>query len=95
VSGRLVERLGELPAVERRPSRWGADPAFWIDGREFVHFHGDEVEIRLTGKLIARLDDPRVARRTRTSDWVAVPVAEQELALELARAALEANRRAG
>ena len=89
----LLASLRRLPHVEEAPSQWTGGPAFWLDGREVVHFHGDDVEIRLTRTLIAKLDDERVARRTRTSDWIVVPACERELVLELARAALEANRR--
>ncbi|MGH3135179.1 MAG: luciferase family protein [Gaiellaceae bacterium] len=91
---RLLERLRELPEVEEWPSQFHGEPAFWIDGREFVHTHGDEeIEVRLTGKLISRVDDERVVRRTRTSDWVVVSQSDEELVLELAQQALEANRR--
>ncbi len=90
----LLTRLAGLPGVERRPSQFHGEPAFWIDGREFVHFHGERwVEIRLTGKLIDRLDDERAMRRSRTSDWVIADVEYGDLAVELARQALEANRR--
>ncbi len=67
-AGRLLERLLELPAAEAAPSRLTGGPALWVEGREFLHLHGDEAEIRLTRKLISQLDDPRVTRRTRTSD---------------------------
>lgn len=91
---RLLAELRRLPDAEERPSRWAAaGPAFWIDGREFVHFHGDSVEVRLTRKLISRVDDPRIAQRAGSSDWVVVDGVETELVLELTRDALEANRR--
>ena len=91
---RLVDELRRLPDVEEAPSQWTGEPAFWIDGREFVHFHGgDEIEIRLTRRLIAKLDDERVWRRTRTSDWVGTRTEHAGLALDLARRALAANRR--
>jgi hypothetical protein len=93
VTDDLTARLRELPEVEERRSQFADIPAFWIDGREFVHLHGDTVEIRLTRKLIAQLDEPRAPARARTSDWVMVDVSEPDLALELARRALEANRR--
>jgi hypothetical protein len=89
----LMQRLRDMPDVEERGSQFGDMPAFWIDGREFVHFHDDRVEIRLTRKLINRLDEPRAPARARTSDWVMVDTSEPELAIELARQALEANRR--
>jgi hypothetical protein len=93
-SAKLLEQLAELPGVERRPSQFHGEPAFWIDGREFVHTHGDRwMEIRLTSKLINRLDDERAMRRSRTSDWVIVDVEHADLIVELARQALDANRR--
>jgi Family of unknown function (DUF5519) len=89
-----MARLAELPGVEERPSQFHGEPALWIDGREFVHTHGDRwIEVRLTSKLINRLDDERAMRRSRTSDWVMVEVQHADLIVELARQALEANRR--
>ncbi|MGH3081710.1 MAG: luciferase family protein [Gaiellaceae bacterium] len=89
----LLRRLAELPDVEQRPSQFHGEPAFWIDGHEFVHTHGDDwIEIRLTGKLINRLDDERALRRSRTSDWVMVDPRHEDLIVELARQALDANR---
>ncbi len=87
----MIERLRALPQLEEGPSQWTGATAFWLDGREIVHFHSGEVEVRLTRKLIGRLDDPRVARRTRTSDWVIVPAGEPDLVVELTREAIEAN----
>lgn len=89
----LLTRLAELPGVEQRPSQFNGEPAFWIDGREFIHTHGDGwIEVRLTAKLINRLDDERAMRRTRTSDWVMIQTDHANLILKLARQALEANR---
>jgi len=86
--------MRDIPGVEERPSQWGADPAFWIDNREFVHVHAGEVEIRVTRRRMRdALSDPRVVRRTPTSDWVQVPIGESALAQRLARVALDANRR--
>jgi hypothetical protein len=96
VNAELLGQLRELPDVEERPSQFNGEPAFWIDGREFIHFHGDRwIEVRLTGKLITRLDDERGLRRTRTSDWVMVETRHTDLIVHLAGQALEANRRAG
>jgi hypothetical protein len=90
----LFARLAALPGVEQRPSQFHGEPALWIDGREFVHTHGERwVEIRLTSRLINRLDDERAMRRSRTSDWVIVDVEHADLIVELARQALDANRR--
>ena len=95
MNAELLEQLRELPDVEERPSQFHGEPAFWIDGREFVHFHGDGwIEVRLTGKVIGRLDDERAMRRTRTSDWVMVETQHTDLIVDLARQALAANRRA-
>jgi hypothetical protein len=90
----VLRRLAQLPDVEQRPSQFHGEPAFWIDGREFVHTHGDRwIEVRLTGKLINRLEDERAMRRSRTSDWVMIDVKHADLVVELARKALAANRR--
>lgn len=94
MNAELVGRLRSLPEVEERPSQFNGEPAFWIHGREFVHFHGDQwIEVRLTGKLINRLDEERAMRRSRTSDWVMVDTRHTDLIVDLARQALEANRR--
>jgi hypothetical protein len=90
-----LARLRMLPGVEEAPSQFHGEPAFWIDGREFAHLHRAraKIELRLTRRLIRGLDDRRVARRSPSSDWVSVPLAEVELVSQLAYAALEANRR--
>lgn len=94
MNAELLGRLRSLPEVDERPSQFNGEPAFWIDGREFVHFHGDQwIEVRLTGKLINRLDEERAMRRSRTSDWVMVDTRHTDLIVDLARQALEANRR--
>ena len=93
MNAELLAQLAKLPGVEQRASQFNGEPAFWIDGREFVHTHGDGwIEVRLTGKLINRLDDERALRRSRTSDWVMIETRHAELIVELARQALEANR---
>ena len=94
MSKELFGRLAELPDVEQRPSQFHGEPALWIDGREFVHTHGERwIEIRLTGRLFNQLDDERAMRRSRTSDWVMVDANHADLIVDLARQALEANRR--
>ncbi|HEV8603047.1 MAG TPA: luciferase family protein [Gaiellaceae bacterium] len=89
----LLSELRRLPDVEVAPSQWTGEPAIWIDGREIVHAHDDWIEVRLTGNLINGLDDERAMRRARTSDWVMVDSAHRDLVLDLARQAVEANRR--
>jgi Family of unknown function (DUF5519) len=88
----LLGELSRLPNVEVAPSQWTGEPAIWVDGREIVHAHERWVEIRLTSKLINRLDDDRVFRRARTSDWVMVDESERDLILDLAVRAAAANR---
>jgi Family of unknown function (DUF5519) len=92
VNERLLTELRSLPGIEVAPSQWTGEPAIWVDGREIVHSHGEWIEIRLTGRLINRLEDERVLRRARTSDWVMVDEREHELILDLAEQAAEANR---
>lgn len=86
----LAARLRAL-GLQERPSRWGADPAFWWKGREIVHTHGGLVEIRLTRKGIRDLDDERAMLRARTSDWVMVATEHEELIYALAKRARELN----
>jgi Family of unknown function (DUF5519) len=93
VTEELMAHLAELPDVEQRPSQFHGEPALWIEGKEFVHTHGDRwIEIRLTGKVINQLDDERAMRRSRTSDWVMVETRHADLIVELTRQALAANR---
>jgi hypothetical protein len=89
----LRERLLGTDGVEERPSRWGADPAFWVAGREFVHCHRGVAEVRVTRRLMSEaLDHPAVVRRSRTSDWVQIPLSETDLIVRLATRAIDANR---
>lgn len=92
MNGQLLADLRSLPGVEVAPSQWTGEPAIWVDGREVVHAHKEWIEVRLTRKLINQVEDDRVLRRARTSDWVMVDSAERELILDLARRAVEANR---
>ena len=88
----LLDELGRLPGAEIAASQWTKEPAVWVGGREIVHAHEPWIEIRLTSKLINRLEDDRVLRRARTSDWVMVDEGERELILDLASQAAAANR---
>lgn len=88
----LLADLRALPGVEVAPSQWTGEPAIWVDGREIVHAHREWIEVRLTGKLINQVEDDRVLRRARTSDWVMIDRKERELILDIARQAVEANR---
>jgi hypothetical protein len=93
VNEQLLQELAGLPGVEVAPSQWTGEAAIWSDGREIVHAHDRWVEVRLTGKVINKVEDDRVLRRSRTSDWVLVDKAEHDLILDLTRQAVEANRR--
>jgi hypothetical protein len=92
VNRALLDELSRLPGAEIAPSQWTKEPAIWVDGHEIVHAHDPWIEIRLTGKLINRLEDDRVLRRARTSDWVMVDESERALILDLATQAAAANR---
>jgi hypothetical protein len=92
VNAALLDELSRLPGAEVAPSQWTKEPAIWVEGREIVHAHDPWIEIRLTRKLIDRLEDDRVLRRARTSDWVMVDEGERDLILELANRAAAANR---
>jgi Family of unknown function (DUF5519) len=87
----LLDELSRLPGAEVARSQWTDEPAIWVDGREIVHAHGRWIEIRLTSRLINQLEDDRVLRRARTSEWVMVDEGEHELILELAGQAASAN----
>ena len=87
----LLDELRTLPGVELAPSHSAKKHAICVDGREIVHAHERWVEDRLTSKRINRLDDGRVLRRARTSDWVMVDETERDLIVELATQASAAN----
>jgi Family of unknown function (DUF5519) len=89
----LLDELRRLPGAEVAPSQWTGEPAIWVDGREIVHAHEPWIEIRLTSKLINRIEDDRVLRRARTSDWVMIDEGERDLILALATQAAAANQR--
>lgn len=87
----LIERLRALPELEEGESRWGG-PAFFVHGREIVHFHAGTVEVRLTRKLIRdALEDERLFARAPGSDWIVVPQSAVGLVVQLARKAARAN----
>jgi hypothetical protein len=92
VNAALLDQLSRLPGAAIAPSQWTKEPAVWVDGREVLHAHEPWIEIRLTSTLINRLEDDRVLRRARTSDWVMVDERERELILDLAGRAVAANR---
>lgn len=93
----VVAALRAIPGVAEHPSQFAPRPAWWIDGREFAHFEGGQIELRLTRAEISRRRailkaDPRVDLRS--GDWIRVRLAgDADLVVELAHLAVEANRR--
>jgi hypothetical protein len=72
----LRQRLRRVDGVIESDSMFGEEMAYWVNGKEVAHFHGDRaVELRLTRSVIRALkpalrDDPRVQLRTSSSDWI-------------------------
>lgn len=96
----LGRAIGAIKGVSAHPSQFGPVPAFWVDGKEFVHFHEEDLlDIRLTRKLISAKrkhlkKDPRVSLRN--SDWLTVQIQKADdipFALEMVKEAAKANRR--
>ncbi len=80
----LDSKILSLPRVEKRRSRWMDTDAYFIGGREFVHFHrNDEVDVRLTSgfqrKYASEIrNDPRVRFRRNPSQWLAIDYRTRE-----------------
>ena len=99
----LKEQLGNLilslPNVRLQKSRFSSNEAFISAGREFAHFHDDDViHIRLTQKVIRQLQielrqDARITLR-KSSDWLEFAFGDEqdlEKAVVLVQLALDAN----
>jgi hypothetical protein len=77
----LRSYLVNLPFVEPKKSRYSSSEAFYINNKEFVHFHGHgELDLRLTRASIRRLREavglrPNLHFRKQSSDWVVVDIA--------------------
>jgi alkylated DNA nucleotide flippase Atl1 len=92
--------LKRPPGVVEKPSRFRDDTAYWVGRTEIAHLDdAGVVDLRLTRKVISAhrvlLEEPRVRRHGRSSDWVDVHVVtEDDLALldELAHLAAAAHR---
>lgn len=93
----LTAAISALPGVTTKASRFSSEPAFFVNGREFAHFHAGEVlDVRLTRAGIraldlAHADDARLTLRG-SSDWVEFAFARRadlDRALELVALALE------
>jgi hypothetical protein len=101
VREQLEQRLGSLPGLDRRKSRYGSSSAYYVGEREIVHFHGDQrMDVRLTSELIRTRKqegglDPRITTRGASANWAAVRVTESNdipLAVALVEDAIRANQ---
>ncbi|MEZ0230371.1 MAG: luciferase family protein [Planctomycetota bacterium] len=95
---KLSAELAKVPGVFLQKSKFSEAPAYFADGKELLHFHGDAaVDLRLGRKLIrARREelktDERVElRKSSSADWVEVSMSSKKdvaFVVELVRAAL-------
>src|SRR5437870_5146988 len=96
-----MHHIESAMGVERFTSRFSDKPAWRIDGKEFLHFHEDNIiDLRLTRKLIQKqrkslAQDSRITLRPGASDWLEVSFAEADLSFvfDLVDQAIAANRR--
>lgn len=103
LQARARKGLLAISGVVESQSAFTEDDAFWVNGKEIAHFHGDaDLELRLTRAVIrdgrARLKaDARIELRQGASDWVKIRVTKAgDLAFvnELVEAAAAAHRAA-
>ena len=96
----LEGRLGKIPDLVRRRSRFGDGLSYFVGGREIAHFHGDgRMDVRLTRQRIRELKaegrlDARVRTRGASADWATVELSAPKdvvLALEMVEDAMRAN----
>ena len=70
------EALLSIDGVLESDSIFSDDMAYWVNGKEIAHFHGqDSLELRLTRPVIRELRDqlkaePQVKLRNASSDWL-------------------------
>jgi hypothetical protein len=97
---RVRAALLRIDGVVESPGIFHDEDAFWVNGKQIAHFHGDDVmEIRLTRRLISELRGrlkamSSVAFRSGASDWISVAVDDAALIRELADRAAAAHRAA-
>ncbi len=99
---RLEARLQTLPDVQRSASAFGAEDAYWVNGKEVLHFDApDVVDVRLTRAEIRMRrqelrDDSRVQlRRSSSADWIEVrfaTAADVDFVVQLAEVSAAAHR---
>jgi hypothetical protein len=76
----LRELIATIDGVEESESAFKNDLAYWVNGTEIAHFESDRLlDVRLTRTVIrdrrAELRaEPRIRRRSSSSDWVTVEV---------------------
>jgi hypothetical protein len=96
----IERRLGRVPGLAARESRYGHGLAFYVGRREVIHFHGEErMDVRLTAEVIQRrkregVVDDRVRPEGGAPNWVKVRVTEARdvaLAVVLAEEAVRSN----
>jgi hypothetical protein len=98
---KLSHELAKIPGLFLRESKFSGAPAYFADGSEVLHFHGDAaVDLRLGRKEIrARREDfkkdERVTLRKSTSaDWVEIAIGSKKdvaFVVELVRVASGAS----
>ncbi len=97
---RFMRRGGALRRIRVAPSQFGDHgPALWVGTRQITHPHRENVEIRLTRRVMREMRDElradlRINMRQPGSDWIIVYLrspADMARALELLRLAIRAN----
>ena len=95
------EALLSIDGVLESDSIFSDDMAYWVNGKEIAHFHGqDSLELRLTRPVIRELRDqlkaePHVKLRNASSDWLIMSfasAADVRFIASLAKRAAEAHR---
>lgn len=98
----LNSKILSLTGVHRRKSKWGNNPAYFVDDREFVHFHSrQEIDIRLTRRFQTLggdnlRQDQKIGFRKGNSEWItftATTEGDLEVAFQLVKLAWEGNRK--
>jgi len=98
----LEVRLLEIDDLDVSASAFQSGDAYWVNGKEVLHFDAEDViDLRLTqaeirGRRPALRSDPRVnLRRSSSADWLEVRFAEPDdvdFVIELVKAAAAAHR---
>jgi hypothetical protein len=90
--------LLRIDGIVESPGIFYDEDAFWVNGKQIAHFHGDDaMEIRLTKKVISELrarlrTEAGVTLRAGSSDWITVALEDTALIRELAERAAAAHR---